>query len=150
MRSYAYASTPDILAHLAIATAFTPTSRPNATQVHHQIYNAADELDGALRAAKYGVPIPTSATAATDQLNHWNAIGGAMFVAAAHPAGRDSKHLEFLERRWNAILTGIREGDLVLDGVSKDSTTSLPRFRARSATGDGASPYFTRDTLRDA
>ena len=143
MRDYAYASTPDVLMHLTLATAFTATSRPNSTQVHHHLVDISDELDAALSSQDYSVPIATGATQAQNQLNAWTAIGAAMMVTAAHPAGKDSKHLEFLERRWNAILSGISDGSLSLD-AAQDTSVSLPRYGGAVAA-EGASPYFGRD-----
>jgi hypothetical protein len=147
-RAYAYASAPDVLAHLTIATAFTATSRPNATQVHSHLINASNDLDLALRTVHYTVPIATTATGANEQLRTWTSIGAAMFTTAGHPAGRDSKHLEFLERQWNSILTGIRDGNLTLADASLDSTVGQPRS-PRSSAGVGASAFFTRDNVTD-
>ena len=144
-RAYAYASAPDVIQHLTLATAFSATSRPNSTQVHGQILDIADQLDAVLAAADYTVPVATGATSAFDLLNSYNAIGAAMMVTAGHPAGKDSKHLEFLERRWNAILKGISDGSIALD-AAQDTSVALPRFGgSRSASVAGASPYFARE-----
>lgn len=143
-RDYAYASAVDVLGHLTLAATFTATSRPNATQVHAQLLDTANELDSALRSADYSVPVATGATQAFDKLNTYNAIGAAMYVTAAHPAGQDSRHLAFLERRWQAILTGIAAGEIAID-APKDPDTAKPRFGAPGASGFGASPYFGRN-----
>lgn len=142
MRDYAYASAPDVVAHLTFApSGFTATSRPNASQVHHFLYDTAQDLDTALAAQGYSVPISTGATLAFQQMNAWNSIGAALYAGQAMPQGGDGKHVQFLERRWDVILQGIRDGDLVLPGADKDSTTGLPRY------GGHATAAFTRDDL---
>ena len=142
--AYAYASAPDVVGHLTLVATFTATSRPNASQVHNHLLDTAAELNSKLAEADYSVPVSTAASAAFEQLNHFNAIGAAMYTTAAHPAGKDSKHLEFLERRWNAILSGIADGSISLD-AEQDTSVSLPRFGRSDPLAAGASPYFTRD-----
>lgn len=143
MRSYAYASSVDVLAHLSIAT-FTATSKPTATQVHSHLLSAADELDAALTAGDYTVPVATGATAASNVLRSYNAIGAALYTAQSHPSGKNSNYADFLERRWNAILTGLESGEFTLSDAGKDTTLSLPRYSGDAGIATGASPYFTR------
>lgn len=145
-RSFAYASTVDVLAHLPLAATFTATSKPSATQVHLHLLTASDELDGALSQADYTTPIATTATGAMELLRTYAAIGAGMYAADSHPAGKDSKQLPFLERRWDAILSGVRDGSLTLADAGRDTTRSLPRFGTPSdPEAAGASPYFIRD-----
>lgn len=138
-RPYSYASAPDVLAHLTFIATFTATSRPNASQVHHFLYDTAQDLDTALAAQGYSTPISTGATLAFGQLNSWNSVGAAMFAGNAMPQGGDGKHVAFLERRWDAILSGIRDGELRLPDAGKDTTSGLPRY------GGQATATFTRE-----
>lgn len=151
-RPYAYASLPDVANHLTFfksagqtQATFTATSQPNATQVSQFLHDISDELDSRLAQHDYTVPIATGATSAFDLLNNWTSIGAAMHAAAAMPQGSSSKHLEFLERRWNAILTALDKGETVIARAAKQTTLSKVRFPAAPASGVGASPYFTRE-----
>lgn len=144
MRDFAYASTIDVLAHLTVATTFTASSRPQATQVHRHLINASEEIDSALGLADYSTPVSTTATAAMQTLRHYTAIGAAMYSTAAHPSGEQSKHIDFLRERWTAILSGISDGEISLPGVGRDSSRSVPRFGGYAAGAEGASPYWTR------
>lgn len=146
-RPFAYASPVDVLAHLSVAT-FTGSSRPNASEVGDLLLTASDELDAALTDAKYSVPVATGATAASELLRRYAAIGGAMYSANSHPSGKNSNFLPFLERRWNAILGSIRSGEISLPEIARDSSTSLPRFGGEPAIS-GATPFFTRDAVED-
>jgi hypothetical protein len=148
-RPYGYASAADVLRHLTqFPSGFTATGRPNASQVDQHLLAVADELDAALGRADYTTPISTAATVALNVLRHWTSIGAAMHVAAGMPQGQDSKHLEFLERRFTVILNGIDAGNLSLPGdAGRDTELALPRYPA--AGPSGASPFFARDQLGD-
>lgn len=146
MRPYSYASPIDVLAHLSVAT-FTGSSRPNASEVGDLLLTASDELDAALTDAHYVVPVATGATAASELLRRYAAIGGAMYVSNSHPSGKNSNFLPFLERRWNVILGNIRSGDIALPDVAKDTETSLPRFGGEPVINGSATPYFVRDEI---
>jgi len=143
-RPYGYASLADVKRHLSFVPTFTATSKPNADEVNAHLLGVADELDAALLRQDYSVPVPTVATASLELLRQWTSIGAAMYTVAATPQGKDSKHLELLERRFSTILKGIADGSNVLPDHEKDTSTSLPRFAARSPDAEGASPYFTR------
>lgn len=142
-RTFAYASTVDILSHLSFVATFTNNSKPNATQAHTQLLNASDEIDTVLGEAGYTTPIATGATQSGELLRHWTGLGAAMYVAYSMPQGQDSKHAATLERRFNIILDGIRSGALTLPTDSPlDSNTSLACYAAPDVlTG---SPYFHR------
>jgi hypothetical protein len=136
----AYASTIDVVGHLPfiVGGTFTATSKPNATQVHDHLLTAAREIDAALSGRDYTVPVPETASAAFALLNGYNAIGAAMYSAQSMPAGKDGKHSTFLERRWTAILKGLREGDITLPDAGKETSRSRPRY------GGSATPIFNR------
>ena len=141
MRETAYASLPDVAAHLTfMPSSFTATSMPRATQVHNFLLDTAQDLDSALSAQGYQTPVATGATQAFGQANAWNSIGAAMYSVYAMPQGGGDRHGQFLERRWTAILQGIRDGDLTLPDAGKDTTHGLPRYggnaTARFASGD--------------
>ncbi len=133
MRDFAYASYGDVQAHLSFVATFTATSRPNATQVHQHLIDASDELDTVLRIADYSTPIPSTATAVLNVVRGWTSIGAAAHTAYAMPQGTDSKHAQALEKRWQALLKDVREGDRQLD-YGRDTRRSRPRFGRSTAT----------------
>lgn len=145
-RAYAYASSTDVIRHLTFVATFTATSRPNATQAHGHLSDAANELDAALTLADYSIPVATGATAAFEILRSWNAIGAACFSARSMPQGSDSKHAQALCDRFSAILDGIRDGDFALPGADKETTRGRLRY---GAVATGASAWFTREGLAD-
>ncbi len=132
-RAYAYASYADVRAHLTFVSTWTATTKPNATQVHQHIVNAADELDSALRVADYSVPIPTTATEGMEALRVWSSIGAAAAVAMAMPQGSSGKHGDALTKRWTALLKDIEEGKRQLP-VGRETTRSRPRFAGRASS----------------
>jgi hypothetical protein len=141
-RAYNYASHPDVLQHLTHVATFTSTARPNATQVHSFLTDVSDELDAAISAKGYDTPVATD-SASFDLVNSWAAIGGAMHAAAAAPQGKGSAHLEFLERRWTAILKRIDGGQVQLSDGAKDAD------RRKARTGGAATGYFLREDVSD-
>jgi hypothetical protein len=139
-RDYAYASAPDVAAHLTfMPSQFTATSQPKATQVHNFLLDTAQEIDTALAGQGYQTPIPTTATQAIQQANAWNSVGAAMFTVYAMPQGGGEKHGAFLERRWTAILADIRDGNVKLPDAGTDTTVGLARH------GGQATARFTVD-----
>lgn len=140
-RSYSYASIADVTAHLSFVATFSATSRPNSSQVAAFIEAAANDLDSAMRQDGYITPVSSAAVASYPVLRSWNAIGAAMYAANAMPQGGDSKHAAFLERRFEAILKDIQEGDTYIPGAEKDTALSHPRYaKANANTGTA---YFT-------
>lgn len=146
MRDYAYASYGDIQAHLSFIPTFTATSQPNASQAHHHLVDAANQLDAALVVANYSTPIPTTATHALELLRSWTAIGAAWKVAFAMPQGKDSKHAEALGKEWKAILGEVREGKVGIPGVGQVAGVAHARSGG-DALNPGASPTFSRDHI---
>lgn len=146
MRDYAYASYGDIQAHLSFIPTFTPSTKPNATQVHSHLVDSSNLLDAALALADYSTPVPTVATHALELVRSWTAIGAAHKTALAMPGGSDSKHAEALGKDWDVILQQVRDGELGLPDLDKQSGTSLARAGGDVA-GAGPSPTFTRDYI---
>ena len=110
------------------------SSKPNASQAIDWLEQTAGVLDGILREKGYGLPIPTSATAALRTLEHYNALGAAAMVEQAAPTSDRRKEAEAL---WENAQKMLRE-DLILLDAPKDNTTHTIR------SGAAATPMFTR------
>jgi hypothetical protein len=133
-----YAST----ALISFVGTFTATSTPNATQVHSHLRTTAAQLDGALSRSNYTIPVPTTATYASDLLRTWNAVGAAWKTTVSMPQGIDSKHEALLRGEWEAILHSIGSGDINLVDAEQDSTAAI-RYAAPAAN-ESATPFFSR------
>lgn len=143
-RSDVYAALEDVLAKVPYFRISATNAKPNASQVADFIAGISDEIDAKLERAGYSVPIPTTATRSRDLLNQWTAIGAGMETAAAMPQGEDSKHLKYLERRWNAILKSLDEGFSLPDEDLRETSSTTPRF-GRVGAADSTEPYFEKD-----
>lgn len=145
-----YASVSDIQRHLTFLPSLTGSSRPTASQAVDQLIAASDEIDAALAEADYTVPIPSaSAPVAAGVVREWAAIGAAAKVAYSLPQGADSKHAAGLGDRFSVLLLDARTGKVVLADAPRDPSLSLPRHATLPASGPGASPYFTADSIDD-
>jgi hypothetical protein len=132
-RPYAYASYSDVAAHLSFVSTWTASTRPNASQVHQHIVDAADELDAALAIADYAVPVATAATIAIEQVRAWSAVGAAAHVAAAMPQGANGKHAQGLQDRWEALLINIGNRKRHLP-LGRDRGRTRPRYAGRATS----------------
>ena len=153
-----YASTSDVLALLPYFATFTPTSKPNATQVHRHLITASNELDAALVKEHYVVPVgsinasglPVVASLALDRLRTWAAVGAAALTAYSTPQGEDSKHAKLYDDRFTAILKGIADNEFEFTDADRAPVSTLRQRmrgpgRSIEARSSSASPYFVRD-----
>lgn len=153
-----YCDLADVRRHLAFLPAssspsgpLTPlpaTYRPNSTQVDEHCRQASNEIDAVLALVDYSVPIPTTASLSYQMVRGWAAIGAAQMSAQAMPQGADSKHAAALGERFTAILTSIRDRDIVLPDAGKEARSRARSFAA-PADSAGASPMFTRELIDD-
>lgn len=142
-----YATLSDVNGLLSFVPTFGATTKPNGSQVTGFLAMAADDLDAALVTHNYAVPIASSAVNSFELVRDWSSVGAAYYTAAAMPQGIDSKHLAIYERRWDAILEGLRNGSLQLPtDAPVDPTLSGTRF-AGTPNAVGATPYFSRETI---
>jgi hypothetical protein len=148
---YLYASSLDVEAHLSFVASFTPSTIPNASQVHRFLDDACNQLDAALASLDYSVPIATTATKSAELLRTYAGIGAAMWSAYAMPQGDNSLHGATLERQWTAILNGIKMGSITLPDATKSAALSGTRTASydESSEPGAAAPYFKRGAVGD-
>lgn len=130
----AYATVADVETYNAIRT-FTPSSRPSLDDVERFLSETAAVLDGLLAARGYGLPVPTTATAALELLEHYNAVGAWALTEQAAP---QSDMREAAERAWQNAQRMLRDGLIEPPGLTVDTATMSPR------SGFAATPLFTR------
>lgn len=135
----AYATPTQVFA-LDTGRTYTPTSKPNASQVSQYITQTAAELDGILRTRGYTVPVPTTATSAYDLLSGFNAYGAISLVEQSAPT--KGGKAEGWQKMWEDAKKMLSCGDLELD-APRDSSISSPRgFRSSAERGFPASPMI--------
>lgn len=118
----AYATVGDLEAFNAIRT-FTGSSRPTVTDVVGFLTETGAVLDGILAARGYALPVPVTATAALELLEHYNAIGAWFYSESAAP---DSDMRDVAERAWANAQRMLRDGLVEPPGLVKDvETTSI-------------------------
>lgn len=127
----AYASLPDIRAKVSIRT-IDGTSDPSVQEVVGYIDQIAADIDTALAGVGYDVPVSASAAVAFTFLGLCNAYGAAMLTESASAKGKESPHLEFLERQYNTRIKQIMDGSITLPGVDQSASTSAPRARGKA------------------
>jgi hypothetical protein len=142
------------------AIGLTATSTPSLTEVTERtIPDIHGEIDAVL--SRQGVAVPVLAPSSfLDRLKALNAIGAAarvvaaMFPQAAGPAS--TTFHEWLQRRYDAGLDMLRNGEGIPDGVLLNTSGGLPRSFWTShpdsfsedfagTPGNENDPVFTRD-----
>ena len=121
---------------LHAARTFSDRSMPTKDDVAGFLEDCAVELDAALAAREYEVPVPTTATSAFRLVQRWNAAGA---HALAEEAAPDSPKAEGARKEWERILKRIEDGKIDLPELAHDEETSGIRTLAP------ATPMFTRD-----
>jgi len=133
-----YANIDDVV-RLVQGREFTASSKPAISDVVDWLNSSAVEIDGLLRRGGYGLPVPTTATAARALLAHGNALGAACLIESSAPT---SSRAQMACKLYETFKKSILAGDLELD-AAKDGTSSSPRSNAANqATG-----MFTRSML---
>lgn len=131
----AYATVGDVAGLTPLRT-FTGSSKPTSTQVIGFLTETSAVLDGILAARGYTLPVPVTATAALELLEHYNAIGGWCYTEQGAP---QSDMRETAERAWANAQKMLRDGLIEPPGLSIDTATQSPR------SGFAATAMFTRD-----
>lgn len=132
----AYATISHVEAMVSIRS-INGQSDPSVQQVKVMIEDIAGDIDAALAAANYAIPV--SATGALPFLRQLNAYGAAMRVEASSAKGKESPHLEFLERQYNKRWDQLVNGDVVLPGGGDGLDTTTASIRA----GGSATSMFS-------
>lgn len=131
----AYATVDDVV-RLVQGRTFTASSKPAIGDVVDWLNMSAREIDGLLRRGGYGLPVPTTATAALALLAHGNALGAACLVESSAPT---SNRQQMACKLYETFKKSVLAGDLELD-AAKDSSNSAPRSNAANQ----ATAMFTR------
>ena len=121
-----YATIGDIRAKVSIRT-IDGNSDPSVQEVVSYIDQIAADIDTALAGQGYDVPVSASSTTAFSWLGLCNAYGAAMLTEAASAKGKESPHLEFLERQYERRLKQIMDGEITLPGVAPATSAAVPR-----------------------
>ena len=133
-----YCVITDVEAHTG--KGYTADSQPSRTEVQRIIATAAQELNGALQAAGYTLPIPVTAEAAQGMLKGYNALGGA--YRAWYAANRGSTVFPSVESwriDFRAALKGLRTNEIALPGIDPEdggNTSSIGIIRSIKLTGN--------------
>jgi hypothetical protein len=132
----AYASITHVQAHNAGRGAYTSSTKPTASQVVQFIDEAAGEIDIALAAGGYNVPLPSSVpSSVAAYLQKTNAYGALCFIESS---AQVSHNRDDYCSMFKQALKMFERGRL--PGLEKDSDVGLPRGDATATP-----PYFTRD-----
>ena len=126
---------------------------PSTTQVEEFVRERFDQIDGALSAAGYSVPIAQSATRAARLLQHINAKGAAADAENARPGQLepDARATQWAQEFADSI-AAIRKGELVLIGVTstdaQETQADMTPAGAFNLDADGIErdEVFARDT----
>ena len=150
-----YCEAADVQARFGQQT-FASGSVPTTTQVEGFITDGFNIINGILAAVGYSTPVETSATKASRVLLRMNAdyaASEAHLAAFSAGVGGVPEQAEFLEGRFNKMVTRLEKGHLSLE----DATTTSDLIKLHSdqdpegkfnldSNGDENDPVFTRAT----
>lgn len=122
----AYCDIDDVRAAVAYRN-IDGNTEPTSAQVVDFITQIASEIDMALAAKDYSVPIDASATIAYEFCKQTNIYGAAARVEAGSPKGDDSKHRDHYRKLYESALERITTGGVSLSDAARDTTLSNPR-----------------------
>lgn len=133
----AYATVSHVQA-LAAPLVFTASSQPTTDQVAGFLTQTAAVLDGILTAKAYSLPIATTATAALEALELYNAQGAGALALRSNPNSPKDRR-DAADKAWELAQKMLKDGTVELPGLARDTGQSRVRI------GSNPTAMFTRN-----
>jgi hypothetical protein len=128
MSEYAYCTLADVEGETAFK--YDAESNPSRTEARNIIEGVAAEIDGALQAVGYVIPVASTATRALRMLRRYNILGAAYRCWHADVRGTDGfPAVESWELDFRTFLQRIIDGKIKLPGVDDTDTKNVAKLR---------------------
>jgi len=133
MSELAYCNLADVEGEVGFK--YDAETQPSRTEAREIIIGVAAEIDGALEAVGYTIPIPASATRTLQMLKRYNTIGAAYRLWHADVRGTDNfPHVQSWELDFRTFLERIIEGKMKLPNVDDTATKNRAKIRTFDIT----------------
>lgn len=131
---FAYCSLADVEGTTGFK--YDAESQPSRTEARNIIEGVAADIDGALEAAGYSLPIASSATRTLTRLKYYNTLGAAYRIWHADVRGAETfPAVVSWETDYREFITRLEDGKTKLPDVDSDDTRSTVKLRSIKITG---------------
>lgn len=128
MSEFAYCSLADVEGETGFK--YDAESQPSRTEATNIIEGVAAEIDGALEAVGYTIPVASTATRALQMLRRYNILGAAYRCWHADVRGTDDfPAVKSWELDFRTFIKNISEGKIKLPGVDDTNTKNVAKLR---------------------